>query len=105
VTVDLRELTRATFERLVGSDFRVLVDETRSVSVKLVQCSALPPASQRADAAIRAEPFSLLFKGSQDLVLEQQIYRLEHSDPDTDLGSLELFLVPVGFGESEAVFN
>ena len=101
MTVDLLELSRATFERLVGSDFRVLVDETRSVSVKLVQCRALPPASQRDDPAIRAEPFSLLFKGPRELVLEQQIYRLEHPD----LGSLELFLVPVGFGESEAVFN
>lgn len=101
MTVELLGLSQATFDRLVGSGFRVLVDEDRAVSVKLVECRALPHVSRREVLAIRAEPFSLLFEGPGDLVLEQQIYRLEHPD----LGELDLFLVTVGPGKIEAVFN
>lgn len=51
------------------------------------------------------EQFSILFCGPDGQVLPQRIYRLRHAD----LGTLELFLVPVGRDPQgvlyEAVFN
>ncbi|MDQ4070654.1 MAG: hypothetical protein M3203_14455 [Actinomycetota bacterium] len=37
-------------------------------------------------------PFSLVFRGPAGVVLPQRIYRVHHPD----LGSLDIFLVPIG---------
>ena len=51
------------------------------------------------------EAFSLVFMAPQDTPPEQHLYKLEHAV----LGSMELFLVPIGADERgvrfEAVFN
>ena len=50
----------------------------------------------------RPEPFSLVFEAAEGSVgLEQRIHALRHPV----LGELELFLVPIGPGRYEAVFN
>ena len=50
-------------------------------------------------------PFSLVFRGPRESFLPQRIYRVEHPA----LGSLEIFIVPIGLDASgyryEAVFN
>lgn len=38
------------------------------------------------------EPFSVLFRATEELVLPQRTYRFEHER----LGSIDLFLVPLG---------
>ena len=52
-----------------------------------------------------SEGFTLLFQGSDDVFLNQQIYAFSHDK----LGDFELFIVPVGKDEKgyqyEAVFN
>jgi len=95
------KLVQPMFDPLVGTEFRIATGGLQAVPVELVGSTALTPAATRDDLPIRTDPFSLVFKGSHDLDLEQRIYELEHED----LGSLELFLVPVGFGEYEAVIN
>ena len=51
------------------------------------------------------EAFSIVFRGNSDLVLEQQIYRINNDM----LGEMELFIVPIGPDDKgmryEAVFS
>lgn len=53
----------------------------------------------------RSEPFSLVFRGPQELPLDQATYQLQHDR----LGELHLFLVPIDQDEEgfyyEAIFN
>jgi hypothetical protein len=46
-------------------------------------------------------PFSLEFQGGPNPPLPQRIYRVEHDE----LGSLEIFLVPIAADRYEAVFT
>jgi hypothetical protein len=61
--------------------------------------------SHDAPGAGTRTPFSLFFRGPVEPVLPQRIYRLEHAG----LGTLEIFLVPVGHDATgtayEAVFG
>ena len=95
------ELSQSMFDPLVGATFHILTGDHQSVPVELVESTALTPPATRDDLPIRTDPFSLVFKGDRDLTLAQQIYEIRHAQ----LGSLELFLVPIGVGEYEAVFN
>ena len=99
--MDLEALTPATFERYRGSTFRV-AGEDDPLDLRLTGIDQLPTEPQ----GPRPEPFSLVFTGPFQRPLDQRSYRLEH----TDLGELEIFLVPIGYdtdGERlyEAVFN
>ena len=72
------------------------------ILLRLVEVDRIPPRP----GAPRAEPFALLFAGPVSPVLDQRMYSLHHPD----LGSIELFLVPVGPGPDgrmryESVFN
>ena len=95
------ELAQAMFDPLVGATFHIVTGDHQTVSVELIESTALTPQTTRDDLPIRADPFSLVFKGDRDMTMAQQIYEVRHPD----LGSFELFLVPIGFGEYEAVFN
>lgn len=57
------------------------------------------------EVALRAEPFSLVFRGPRQPILPQAIYPLDHPV----LGRLEIFLVPIGYDDRglryEAVFT
>ncbi len=59
----------------------------------------------RTSTTRKQSPFSLLFKGTRDHLLPQQLYRIEHDA----LGPMDLFLVPVKQDNDgyyyEAVFN
>ena len=52
-------------------------------------------------ATARQEYFSLIFRGTRELILPQRIYQLEHER----LGTGELFLVPVGVTEEAAEYE
>jgi len=58
-----------------------------------------------AGGAGRRPPFSILFTGALDPLLPQQTYSFQHEE----LGSFDLFIVPVGQDEAgtqyEAVFG
>ncbi len=97
------DLTGQMFLPHVGSEFRVDGPEAGDdVSLRLAAVRDLG----RQPNAPRVRPFALEFAGPPEPRLEQRIYRLEHET----LGSLEIFLVPIGFDAAgglqyEAVFN
>ncbi len=92
------KLTRDRFFECLNTPFRVLEDPQAELELNLAQVSELSTNQNY-------EMFSLVFDGPAEYPLRQRIYRLEHDQ----LGSLELFLVPVGRDKEvyhyEAVFN
>ena len=81
-------LTCEDFAPLVGTAF-ALADAPGELV--LIEAEALPAGS----GAPRA-PFSLIFEGPLQPMLEQQIHAFRHAT----LGALELFLVPLSRGDS-----
>ena len=91
----------STFEPHLNARFAVYDGDEHRLHIDLVRAER--PASASADAA---RPFSLVFRGPMEPILQQQIYRLESEGFD---GPLDLFLVPIGPDASgmryEAIFN
>jgi hypothetical protein len=98
----LEDFTLATFTPLVGQQFQVLVDDGVTIGVVLVEATE-PPLDREPSGA--RMPFSIVFRGPLDPLLPQRIYGLSHDD----LGSFDLFIVPIGQDEEgtryEAVFT
>jgi len=73
-----------------------------SVELTLVEARRRPP---RVVAGLRAEPFTLYFKSSSQLVLPQKMYSFKVHGSDR----FDMFIVPVGRERDgivyEAVFN
>ena len=90
----------AVFENQVGSEFHIELDSEQSVSAELIEATEFDGQNKNADATSRV-PFSLLFAVRDGTDLPQRIYRVSHDV----LGDLQLFLVPLGGGQSESVFN
>lgn len=93
----LEELTLVTFEPLVGDPFAI---EAGPQTLDLV----LETATTAGERPGGRDPFRLTFRGPWEPVLPQAIYALRH-----DLGTLEIFIVPIGRDESgvlyEAIFS
>jgi hypothetical protein len=90
------DLTVDSFLPAVGRPFAV----GDGLELELVEARAL---TAQAPDGFRT-PFRLEFRGPAEPVLEQRIHRLEHES----LGTLEIFLVPVGANATgttyEAIF-
>jgi hypothetical protein len=82
----------------VGTKFRVLDAAPELLEIELTAITDKQGNRQQ-------EYFSLIFRGTRELILPQKIYQLEHEQ----LGAGALFLVPVGMTEQgveyEAAFN
>jgi Domain of unknown function (DUF6916) len=93
-------LTAATFRPHLNTRFRVRLAPDRALDVELVELEERRPHPNLARA-----PFSLLFRGDRASLLPQNNYSFEHAA----LGTLELFIVPLGPDEHghryQAVFN
>jgi hypothetical protein len=89
----------STFSGRDGETFRVFRDDGSALDLELVSITPGP------DAGGGRAPFSIVFRGSLEPVLPQRIYRFEHDE----LGSFELFIVPIGPDAAgmqyEAVFS
>lgn len=81
-----------TFAPLVGDVFRVPIDESSSLELTLTEAALFGDGSERAARKGLRAPFSLVFTGPLQPVLAQATVPLEHAD----LGSIHLFLVPLG---------
>ncbi len=91
--MDLGTVTSETFEPLLGQRFSTqLAEEPLQLELRKVQ-RMQPEAGP--DGA--RSPFSLIFVGPAQPLLPQRIYPLEHPD----LGSFEIFLVPIGLADGE----
>jgi len=99
---DLKTVTHAEFEERLDQDFRLHVDETQIIDLKLT--SVDPRGPVESESGIR-RPFSLVFEAHAGPLLPQRVYQVEHAV----MGCLDLFLVPIGCeGERvlyEAVFS
>jgi hypothetical protein len=93
--VDLGALTAADFEPRLHDRFRLILDGAEPFDLELAEVREIPR-----EPGGRA-PFSLVFQGDPEPTLPQRIYRVEHSQ----LGTLEIFLVPIAAGRYEAVFT
>lgn len=80
-----------------GANFALSEDEGDSTiaSLVLLKAERLPGAGES------GKPFSLLFEGSPEAPLDQNTYWLRRDGER----SMAIFLVPVGPGRYEAVFN
>jgi Domain of unknown function (DUF6916) len=100
----LEDLTADTFAPAVGHTFRLDAGEAGGLDLELVESRLHDPDAPERDDSGKRAPFSLLFKGPAQPILEQRIYSLEHES----IGALEIFIVPVAHDEAgtsyEAVF-
>ncbi len=98
----LQDLTPASFEAHLGTPFHIHYGGEAPLDVVLLDVKRHEP-----HPGPRSEPFSTYFQGALRPLLPQSIYQVEHEA----LGTLELFLVPVGPDPQrqgmlyEAVFN
>jgi len=90
----------STFSKHVGSQFHVELDPEQIVTATLIEATALDGVGESLEPSAR-EPFSLLFSVEDGADLPQQTYRVSHEA----LGEFQLFLVPLGGGRLESVFN
>ena len=93
----------STFSERGGELFRLLCDDGSTLELELVSVTPgpVPPEGARGGRV----PFSIVFRGALEPVLPQRTYRFEHDE----LGSFELFIVPIGPDEAgmqyQAVFG
>lgn len=98
----LQDLTPAAFEAHQGTPFHIHYGAESPLEATLQEVKR-----HEKHPGPRTEPFSLYFRGALRPVLPQGIYRVEHEA----LGTMEIFLVPVGPDPQrqgmvyEAVFN
>ncbi len=90
----LEDLTIDSFAPVVGDDFTLDAGDAGTLVLRLTGATPLDDrAAPRSDfPGRRRTPFSLLFEGPPESMLVQRTHRLAH----TDLGELDIFLVPVG---------
>lgn len=89
-------MTPDLFRPHVGSRFAIAVEGGDPVVLTLEDVELTGPGHE-----FRAEPFTLSFSGPADRMAPQGTLALEHDA----LGRIELFLVPIGPGRYESVFN
>jgi hypothetical protein len=91
----LERLTVDDFRPLLADPFRVVPESAPPFEVELVEVTEIPrgPGGRA--------PFSLVFRGGPNPPLEQRIQRVEHGE----LGTLDIFLVPIAPDRYEAVFT
>ena len=91
-------LTQPMFLENLNGNFSLLLDESTTVPLLLVEVSE-PKESDR------NQFFSILFRGPRDSMLPQALYKMENER----MGSFDIFLVPVDVTEEgyeyQAVFN
>ena len=101
--MSLATISVTDFEACQRQLFRIHLDETRSIMATLLEVKSFKgTVGQEGRTA-----FSALFHTTEDTGLTQNVYRVDNEN----MGSLELFLVPVGQDPDaggmcyEAIFN
>lgn len=99
--LELDRVGAADFSPLLQDPFRLVTADGASLDLELVEVHE----SARNRPGQERCCFSLLFKGTRDQLLPQQMYRMEHAT----LGLMDLLIVPVREDQNgyyyEAVFN
>ncbi len=101
--MDLSTACLAEFASWVGTEFQLTTQPGSPITMELVETAPLAASGNLP----RRQPFSLIFRGPKDRLLDQRIHTLEHDR----LGRFGLFLVPIGPGADgngpyyQAIFN
>jgi hypothetical protein len=92
----LHVVTVENFAELVGDRFALNAGPDATLDLELIEANPLGgrPGGGRA-------PFSVLFRGPSAPVMPQRIYALAHQT----LGSLDLFIVPIGPRDGGMVYE
>jgi len=99
--MDLADIDNVSvFSSYVGNCFEIEIGDDQFVNAELVEADAIGP-TQANSTDVPRVPFSLLFAVEGNLELPQQMYQVRHES----LGNFPLFLVPVGPGRMESIFN
>lgn len=97
----LDQLSEQSFLPYLNQTFQLQIEAAETLDLELIEVSGLTCS----DAEAKRKPFALILRGSGEQVLEQGTVHLEH----TEMGGLDLFLVPIGPDEKgmryEVVFN
>ena len=90
----LETLTVDVFQPRIGDTFRIRPRPESEIEAELIEARTLGGGPGRAlsDMPRRRTPFSLSFRTSLTAPLPQSIYEVAHDE----LGSYQIFLVPVG---------
>jgi hypothetical protein len=98
--LELDRVSSGDFSPLLHGLFRLTAGEL-SLDLELVEVND----SGRKSTTQERAPFSILFKGTREKLVPQQMYRVEHET----LGAMDLFIVPVREDKDgyyyEAVFS
>lgn len=96
----LSELTSADFQQYLNETFRLELDGA-AIELELIEAKIVGGAFKEGGR----EAFSILFRGPEQPLLPQSLYRVTHSA----MGTLDLFLVPIASGpegtQYESVFT
>ena len=92
----LETFTLDTFSGRDGERFRVEVEGHEPIELELAEVT-----DHGTPGANRRSQFSLVFRGPDEPLLPQGIYRVEHPE----IGTFDLFLVPIAPATYEAVFT
>lgn len=97
----VNEVTREAFEPYLDRTFRVSAGENLAFDAQLIEVSAVG----ETPGPTGRQAFSVVLRGPENEAPEQAIYQVVHEE----LGSIELFLVPIGPDDKgmkyEAVFT
>jgi hypothetical protein len=88
----LDHLTVGDFIGHMNATFRVNMGSGEVIDLELIEAKTIGEGARPASAGMRQQPFSLIFRGPRDPMLPQRIHPVEHPT----LGSLTIFLVPIG---------
>jgi hypothetical protein len=103
----LDKLEGTDLSPLIHQKFHIYTESPEPLEAELIEVTELGSVASRAYAAAfeRRRAFSIVLRGPIEPLLPQRIYQVEHPK----IGSLDLFLVPIGPDEEgmryEAVFN
>lgn len=90
------EPTAEMFRSHIGTPFSIDVERGEPLELVLDEVTVHP-----SGRGPRQQPFSLVFTGASDRLATQGNFQLRHPA----LGDLLLFMVPIGPGRYEVVFN
>ena len=101
----IETLTLEHFTPHLDTEFVCRTPDGGAYPLRLTEAEAVGQPSKSPPKAESRSAFSLIFQGPQSPILPQSIYSLEH----TTLGTLPLFIVPIGREEAgvlyQAIFN
>ena len=103
----LDKLTIADFSPYLNKQLHVSSESTESFDMELIEVSGIGTASTATGDTEKRQPFSIIFLGPEQPVLQQGIYEIKHDN----FGPFDIFIVPIGPDTNkqgilyEAVFN